>query len=150
MSTLTAVVTSRGTSQTPRINYLAILAGSVAAFVIASIYYGVLFSDLWLQVRRLNPSSLGEVSPSPVQPLIEFGVTLVIASAIAYLVARLGITDWKGALRLAALLWIAFPGMLWLGAIMWENTPWQFAALHGGDWLVKCLLFSLIPSVWRR
>ena len=40
--------------------------------------------------------------------------------------------------------------MLWLGAIMWENTPWQFAALHGGDWLVKCLLFSLIPSLWRR
>ena len=83
MSILTTVVTSRGTSEAPRINYLAILVGSIAAFVIASIYYGVLFSDLWLQVRRLNPSSVGEVSPSPVQPLIEFGVTLVIASAIA-------------------------------------------------------------------
>jgi len=150
MSILTTVVTSRGTSEAPRINYLAILVGSIAAFVIASIYYGVLFSDLWLRVRRLNPSSVGEVSPSPMQPLIEFGVTLVIASVIAYLVARLGITNWKAALRLATLLWIAFPGMLWLGAMMWENTPWQFAALHGGDWLVKCLLFSLIPSVWRR
>jgi hypothetical protein len=150
MSTRTIVMTDSGTRQAARINYRAILLGSVAAFLIASIYYGVVFADLWRQVRRLNPSSVGEVTPSRVQPLIEFGVTVVIASAIAYLVARLGITHWKRALRLAALLWIAFPGMLWLGAMMWENTPWQFAALLGGDWLIKCVLFTLMPSVWWR
>src|SRR5206468_10920255 len=90
---------------------------------------------------------MGEVSPSPVQPAIEFLTTLVIAFAIGHLVAGLGITQVRGALRLAALLWIAFPGMLWVGAMLWENTPWQFAALHGGDWLIKCMLVTLIISI---
>ncbi len=72
MSTLAAAVTPKGTSAPGRTNYLAILVGSIAAFVSASVYYGVVFSDLWLQVRRLNPSSVGDVNPSPVQPLVEF------------------------------------------------------------------------------
>jgi hypothetical protein len=150
MSTLSATMTSKRSVEAAPINYLAILVGAVAAFVIAALYYSVLFGELWLQLRRLNPTSVGEVSPSPLQPLMNFGVTLIIAYVIAQLVGRLGITDWKGGLRLGASLWIAFPGMLWLGAIMWENTPWQLAALHGGDWLIKCLLFAVIPSVWRR
>ena len=84
-------------------NYIAIFVGAIAAFIIASVYYGVVFLDQWLQVRRLNPTSIGEVSTSPTQPVIEFLTTLVIAFAIGHLVARLGITHVRGALRLAAL-----------------------------------------------
>ncbi len=150
MSIATAAIASRSTAESPRANYLAVFVGAIVAFVIASVYYGVVFLDLWLQVRRLNPTSMGEVSTSPAQTLIEFLTTLVIAGAIGHLVARLRITDVRGALGLGVLLWIAFPGMLWMGAMMWENTPWPFAALHGGDWLIKCLLFTLIPTVWWR
>jgi len=149
MSSLASVVPSTSSADTDRTgtNYIAIFVGAIAAFIIASVYYGVVFLDLWLQVRRLNPTSMGEVSTSPTQPVIEFLTTLVIAFAIGHLVTRLGITHVTGALRLAALLWIAFPGMLWVGAMLWENTPWQFAALHGGDWLIKCVLFTLIISI---
>jgi Protein of unknown function (DUF1761) len=152
MSSLATVVPSTSSADTRRTgtNHIAIFVGAIAAFIIASVYYGVVFLDLWLQVRRLNPTSMGEVSNSPTRPVIEFLTTLVIAFAIGHLVARLGITHVRGALRLAGLLWIAFPGMLWVGAMLWENTPWQFAALHGGDWLIKCVLFTLIPTIWRR
>jgi hypothetical protein len=152
MSSLATVVLSTRSKHAGRTNtnYVAIFVGAIVAFVIASVYYGVVFLDLWLQVRRLNPTSMGEVSTSPTQPVIEFLTTLVIAFAVGHLVARLGITDVRSALQLAALLWIAFPGMLWVGAMLWENTPWQFAALHGGDWLIKCVLFTLIPTVWQR
>jgi hypothetical protein len=150
VSTLATVVPSSRNEEARRPNYLAIFVGAIVAFVIASVSYGVIFIDLWLQVRRLNPTSMGEVSTSPQQPLIEFLTTLVIALAIGHLVARLGIRDVRDALKLAAILWIAFPGMLWVGAMLWENTPWQFAVLHGGDWLIKCILSTLISTVWPR
>jgi hypothetical protein len=152
MSSLATVVLSTRSKHAGRTSttYVAILLGAIVAFVIASVYYGLVFLNLWLQVRRLNPTSMGEISTSPTQPVIEFLTTLVIALAVGHLVARLGITDVRSALQLAAILWIAFPGMLWVGAMLWENTPWQFAALHGGDWLIKCVLFTLIPTVWRR
>ena len=39
--------------------------------------------------------------------------------------------------------------MMWVGAIMREKTPWQIAAIHSGDWLLKTLLIAVIVGVWR-
>jgi len=38
--------------------------------------------------------------------------------------------------------------MMWVGAIMWEKTPWQVAAIHGGDWFVKTVLIAAILGAW--
>jgi len=35
-----------------------------------------------------------------------------------------------------------------VGAIMWEKTSWQIAAIHSGDWLLKTLLTAVILGVW--
>jgi len=45
-------------------------------------------------------------------------------------------------------LWLAFPVILLLGSVVHENVPWQLAALHAGDWLVKLLVVSLIVGIW--
>ncbi len=70
MSSLTTVVPSTNSADTGRTstNNIASFVRAIAAFIIASVYYGVVFLDLWLQVRRLNPTSMGEVSTSPTQP----------------------------------------------------------------------------------
>jgi hypothetical protein len=51
----------------------------------------------------IEPNIDGRGQHSHTQPVIEFLTTLVIAFAIGHLVARLGITHVRGALRLAAL-----------------------------------------------
>jgi hypothetical protein len=47
--------------------------------------------------------------------------------------ALLGANDWKSAVPLALWLWVGFSAMMWVGAIMWEKTAWQIAAIHSGD-----------------
>ena len=32
--------------------------------------------------------------------------------------------------------------------MLWENTPWRQAALHGGDWLAKLVVVGVLVSVW--
>jgi hypothetical protein len=27
-------------------------------------------------------------------------------------------------------------------------VPWQLAAVHGGDWLLKLVIISLVVSLW--
>jgi hypothetical protein len=49
---------------------------------------------------------------------------------------------------LGLFLWIGFPLVLWTGAMIWENTLWRLAAIHG-DWLGKLLVVALIVSVWQ-
>ncbi len=131
----------------PRINYLAIVVAALTAFVMSSLYYSpLLFGNVW---RAVDPGSMAVMTPSKGKVLGELGRTLVITYVLARLLALLGDRDWKGAAGLAIWLWFGFSAMMWVGAIMWENTPWQVAAIHIGDWLVKTLLIAVILGVWR-
>ena len=67
---------------------------------------------------------------------------------LAWLVSEAGIETLGDGLVLGLILWIGFPLVLWVGAMIWEATPWRLAAVHGGDWLVKLLALSAIVSVW--
>lgn len=80
---------------------------------------------------------------------LELAKSLVVASVVAGLVARLGITDPAGALLLGLALWIAFPVVLLVGSVTQEDVPWKLAAIHAGDRLAKLLVIGVVVSVWR-
>jgi hypothetical protein len=67
---------------------------------------------------------------------------------IARLVPRLNVTDWKSALALGLWLWVGFPVILLTGSMLWQNVPWQLAAIHSGDWLIKLLLIPVGVVLW--
>ena len=130
-----------------KINYWAVGAAALAAFVMSSLYYSpLLLGNVWLAV---DPGSTAGTTPSIGKVLGEIIRTLVITFVVARLIALLGGSDWKGAVRLALWVWFGFSGVMWVGAIMWEKTPWQVAAIHSGDWLLKTLLIAVILGVWR-
>ena len=41
-------------------------------------------------------------------------------------------------------MWIGFPLMLWVGAILHERTPLRLAAIHAVDWLIKLVVTAAI------
>lgn len=132
----------------PKINHWAVLAAAVAAFVMSSLYYSPLvLGNVW---RTLDPVAIAGMTSSIGKAVGELFRTLVITYVFARLIGLLGGADWKGAVRLAFWLWFGFSAMMWVGAIMWEKTPWQIAAIHSGDWLLKTLLIAAILGVWRR
>ena len=131
----------------PKINYWAVVVAALAAFLMSSLYYSpLLLGNVWLAV---DPGSAAGTTPSIGKVLGEIVRTLVITFVLARLIGLLGASDWKGAVSLALWLWFGFSGMMWVGAIMWEKTPWQVAAIHSGDWLLKTILIAVIVGVWR-
>ncbi|MCU1317770.1 MAG: hypothetical protein JWN63_3092 [Candidatus Acidoferrum typicum] len=130
-----------------KINCWAVVVAALVAFLMSSLYYSpLLLGNVWL---ALDPRSAAGTTPSIGRVLGEIVRTLVITFVIARLIALLGASDWKGVVRLALWLWFGFSGMMWAGAMMWEKTPWQVAAIHSGDWLLKTILIALIVGVWR-
>jgi hypothetical protein len=130
-----------------KINYWAVVVAALAAFLMSSLYYSpFLLGNVWIAV---DPGSAAGTTPSIGRVLGELCRTLVITFVIARLLALLGGSDWKGVVRLALWLWFGFSGMMWVGAIMWEKIPWQVAAIHSGDWLLKTILIAVIVGVWR-
>jgi hypothetical protein len=130
-----------------KINYWAVVVAALAAFVMSSLYYSpLLLGNVW---RAVDPGPMAGPIPSIGKVLGEIVRTFVITFVVARLISLLGGSDWKGAVRLALWLWFGFSAMMWVGAIMWEKTPWQVAAIHSGDWLLKTLLIAVILGVWR-
>jgi hypothetical protein len=129
-----------------KMNYLGVVAAAVAAFVASGLWYSpLLLGTQYVQVRGADA---GDMTPGEI--LVELVRTLVVAYVFARFVVLLGVQDWKRAVRLGLLVWIGFPTMILLGSVAHENVPLLLAAIHAGDWLVKSLILTVVPSVWRR
>jgi Protein of unknown function (DUF1761) len=132
-----------------RLNYMAIAAATVVAFIEASLYYSpLMFGPLWMRLSGMDPSAAAKVSPWAVAG--EIARDFVLTYVVARLVARLSEANWKSATGLGLWLWIGFPLMLLSGSVMWQGVSWKVAAIHAGDWLAKLLLITAIVGGWRR
>jgi hypothetical protein len=127
-------------------DYGAVVVAGFAAFVMSSLYYSPpLLGNLWRAVDPIGADANFSLWKLPVEILRTFGVTYVVAR----LLAMLGRDGVRNAVKLALLLWFGFSGLMWVGAVMWERSPWQVAAIHSGDWLVKIVLISSMLTVWN-
>jgi Protein of unknown function (DUF1761) len=130
-----------------RLNYWAVVAAAVAGFVASLAWYTV-FGGAMTELRGIDPATAADMGTPAWTMLFVIFQSLVVAFMLAYFVVHLGIVDWKGAVRLGALVWV-FPAMILLGSVVHENVPLMLAAIHAGDWLVKLLLMAVIVGVWR-
>jgi tetrahydromethanopterin S-methyltransferase subunit D len=131
------------------INYIAILVMAVAAFVASSVYYMVFGNALAALLPAESVAT--DIRKVPAwKKAAEFVRGFVVSFVVASLVEQFGVVDWKGALRLAVLVWIGFPFMILTGSVLWDNRPWKFAAIHSGDWLMKLVLMTVISGTWHR
>jgi len=130
-----------------RVNFLTLIVVVVVAFVASSVWYSPLvFGKQFLEFSGFAAAP----KPSPVKAFLELFRTFVLGYVIARLVAGLNIVDWKGGLQLGLWLWIGFPAVLLTGSILWQGAPWQLAAIHSCDWLIKLILIPVTCAVWRK
>lgn len=117
-----------------------IAVAAFATFVLSSIYY-VLLSPV--EQRALGDRALDRGRPGPAKVVAELVRTAVVAAGFAWVADQAGLLSLSGSLLLALVLWVAFPVVLLTGSIIWERVPWQTAAIHAGDWLLKLVLIAV-------
>jgi hypothetical protein len=128
----------------PDIDIVLIFVATTLCFVLGVVYYGVLGA----QLTRVSDAAGSDVKAPPWALGVEVVRCVVLAAVVAGLAARAHVESWAGGLVLGLALWIGFPVVLWIGAIVHENTRWRLAAIHAGDWLVKLLAVGVVVSVW--
>jgi Protein of unknown function (DUF1761) len=132
------------------VNYWAILVAAVAAFAMSSIYYMV-FGKARMRLLGNDPDAGADMRKVPVWKMpVEFVRGLVVAVVMAHLVVQSRVADVTGALELGLWLAIGFPVMILSGSVLWDRRPWQLAAIHAGDWLLKILLMVVIFGAWPQ
>jgi Protein of unknown function (DUF1761) len=114
-----------------------VAAAALAAFVAGGAYYAVLGSQLPTADEQMPPWKLA----------VEVLRCLILAAVVAGLASRADIDDWTSGLLLGLALWVGFPLVLWIGAVIHESAPVRLALVHGGDWLLKLLLVGVIVAI---
>jgi len=131
------------------VNYLAVVAATVAAIVASSLWY-IVFGKARVELLGKEPGATVDTrKPQPAKIAVELFRTLIVTYVLARFVVLLGITSWLGAVQLGIWLWVGFPFMILSGSVLWDKRPWKLAAIHGGDWLMKLLLIAVILAIWR-
>lgn len=130
-------------------NLLAVGVATIAAFLIGSAWYAVL-GEATAEARQADtPATASAAStPSAGQLVLEVVRSLVVATVVAGLAARLGADSWTGGLLLGLVLWVGFPVVLLAGSVLWEGVPPRLALIHAGDWLAKLLAMGAIVGGW--
>ncbi len=128
----------------PASTYLSIAVATLAAFVFSSLYY-MMLANVW---RAVDPAAVAGMSPSVPRVAAEILRTLAVTYVLSRLLCMLRVGAWKSVWALAGWLWFGFSFVMWTGAIMWEHTPWQVAAIHSGDWLFKTFIVVSILNAW--
>jgi hypothetical protein len=129
----------------PDIDPVVILVATAVCFALGAVYYGVLGTRL----AELSGAAGSDVKAPPWALVVEVLRCLVLAAVVAGLAAQARVDGLTGGLVLGLVLWIGFPVVLWVGAIVHENIRWRLAAIHAGDWLVKLLVVGGVVSVWH-
>lgn len=87
------------------LNWWAILAATVVAFVIGGLWYGPLFGKAWMQALGKTEA---DIEPTPAPFIISFFTALVTCVVLAALIQTLGIQSLSGGLVLGALMGLGF------------------------------------------
>jgi hypothetical protein len=80
--------------------------------------------------------------------VVELVRNLILAAVVAGLASQIGVETWPGTILLGLALWVGFPLVLLTGSVYHEKVPVPLAAIHGGDWLLKLLVISVIVGLW--
>ena len=117
---------------------------AVASFAVSTAWY----TAFGPRLARLHEAYAGPGRPPAWIAPVELARSATVATAVSVLADRLPGRGAQRPLALGAGLWVGFPVVLLTGSVVHEKVPWQLAAIHAGDWLLKLLAVSAI--VGRR
>ena len=115
------------------INYLAVIAATVAGFIFGSVWYGVLAKQ-WMQAAGVSEE---QAKPS-VGPMINaFICQLITAWMLAGVIGHLGDgqVTLKNGIISAAFIWFGFVLTTQLVNHRFQGKPWSLSLIDCGHWL---------------
>ncbi|HWA63475.1 MAG TPA: DUF1761 domain-containing protein [Caulobacteraceae bacterium] len=131
----------------PQVNFLAVGAAAVAAFVLASVWYSpLLFFKPWKTAVGLSDEVAAKAS-TPLRLVATFVLVLIGALVFAFFLGP-KVTPVQGALYgfAAGLTWVAFS----LGVnYLFEGRPLKLFLINGGYHTLEFTLIGLILGLWH-
>jgi hypothetical protein len=134
-----------------KINYPAVLVATIVHFLIGGLWYGLLFSNKFVELMAFTPEQLLAMeSRNPAKELlITFISTLVLVYILAHFVQYTKARSALDGIQTAFWLWLGFIATTELATVVFEQRKLGLYLISIGYQFVGCALAGVILAVWR-
>ncbi len=134
-----------------RINYLAVLVATIVHFLIGGLWYGILFSNKFVELIGWNQEKLKQMeSHNPTKEMIiAFISSLVLCYILALFVQYTKANTAREGLQTAFWLWLGFVATTQLATVVFEERNPGLYLLNVGYQFVGCAAAGIILALWK-
>jgi hypothetical protein len=130
------------------INFLAVFVAALASYVIATLWYAVIFSKLWKKLTGIS-----EMKPNPAKMVTVFIGSIVMSFVLSHNIvfgnAFFDMSGITGGLMGGFFGWLGFIAPVTLTNVIYEKRSWKLWILDNSFWLVSLLAMGIILSIWQ-
>ena len=129
------------------LNIPAVLVAALAAFVIGSLWYSVLFGKLWMKLAGVKKEKKDPYMA--VRFLVYFIGQLVMSFVLAHFIIFTNSVSYVEGLITAFWLWLGFIAPITIGSVLWEKKSINLFVLNNAYNLIALGAMSVILIAWK-
>ena len=131
-------------------NWLAVLAGGVAYFMLGAIWYSFLFKNAWIKASGINMNDPNAKS-GVAQTMLASLVLMIIASiGLGILITRIGSAGWMTGCKVGLLVGICFSATGISISYLYEKKPTALHLINGFYNIFGCVIAGIIIAIWPK
>lgn len=135
------------------INYYAVIAATVVAMIVGTLWYGPLFGNAWKRMMGFTDESMKAMKMSPVGAVVGMLVlSLLLNYVLAHVIqlsgSHFGSVDVMRGITTAFWLWLGFAVPFTAGSYLWEGKSWKLWAFNALYYLVTFVAAGAILGGW--
>ena len=132
------------------INWLAVIAGGLAYFILGAIWYSFLFKNAWIKATGVNmndPNAKSGVAATMISSL----VLMIIASiGLGILITRIGSAGWMTGCKVGLIVGACFSATGISISYLYEKRPTALHLINGFYNIFGCIIAGIIIAVWHK
>jgi Protein of unknown function (DUF1761) len=129
------------------VNYLAVLVAAIANYLIATIWYAVIFGKVWKKLTGIT-----DMKPAPMNIVLvfigSFVLSYVLYHSITFGDAYLKMSGIHGGMMGGFFGWLGYIAPVTLSTKLYEKKPWGLWLLDNAFWMISLVIMGLILSLW--
>jgi hypothetical protein len=132
------------------INWLAVLVGGLAYFVLGAIWYSFLFRNAWIKATGINVND-PNAKKGVAQTMIASLVLMIVASAgLGILITKIGSSGWMSGCKVGLIAGICFSATSICISYLYEKRPLALHLINGFYNIFGCVIAGIIIAVWPK
>lgn len=121
------------------VNYLAVLAATIAGFATGAIWYTLLFGKLWLKAVGIT-AEMTSKGASALPFIVSIVSNAVMALVLAVVLTRFGDVSIGNGICAGAMVWLGFVVTTIATNNAFPGRKWALTAIDSGHWLAVLLV----------